>query len=73
MTERLQQVWAQVEQLDPAEQDTIAELIQQKLKELHEQQEWRKLVSSPQSLRFLDKLFAEAEAGEIEEGGWDIE
>ncbi|HEY7124837.1 MAG TPA: hypothetical protein VH540_12855 [Ktedonobacterales bacterium] len=67
MTERLRQVLEHIEQLaaqlEPAEQDVIAEALEDRLSEIAREHTWDKLVSSPASLEYLDKLFAEAEAG----------
>jgi hypothetical protein len=75
MTERLRQVLEHIEQLaaqlDSTEQDVIAGALEEKLAEIEADNAWDKLVSSPESLAYLDKLFAEAEAGEIEDGGWE--
>ena len=49
-------------------QRQIAVIIEEEL----EQREWDALVSSPKSKEFLKRLIAEAMAGEIEEGGWEV-
>lgn len=56
MTETLQRVMAQVEQLPPEQQDAIAEVIAREL----EEREWDALVAKPASQRFLARLAAEA-------------
>ncbi|MGH2562137.1 MAG: hypothetical protein ACRDJH_24010 [Thermomicrobiales bacterium] len=56
MTETLQRVVAQVEQLPPDQQDAIAEVIQRELAE----REWDAIVAKPASQRFLEELAAEA-------------
>lgn len=50
-------------------QRQIAAIIDEEL----EQREWDALVASPRSREFLRRLIADAEAGEIEEGGWGDE
>jgi hypothetical protein len=76
MTERLQQVLAKLEQLDPAQQDIIADLVEQKLEEL-EEQEWDAIVSKPNVRNALRRMAADAREqeakGETEEGGWEAE
>lgn len=66
MTERLRQVLEQIEQfaerLEPTEQDTIADLLQQKLEELADEQRWEELFNDPRSEALLDRLGAEAHA-----------
>ncbi len=58
MTETLRQAVAQVEQLTPEQQDAIAKLM---LREL-EEREWETLVGSEASLRFLQRIVADAQA-----------
>jgi len=76
MTERLQQVLAKLEHLDPDQQDIIADLVEQKLEEL-EEREWDAIVSKPNVRNALRRMAAaarEQEAkGETEEGGWEAE
>lgn len=64
------------EQLDPAEQETLAQAFLERLKELEEEREWDALVSLSESQAFLEKLSAEIDkkvaAGEFEEGGWEL-
>jgi hypothetical protein len=55
--------------LSEGAQRQIAAIIEEEL----EQQEWDALVSSPKSKEYLKRLIAEAEAGETEDGGWDVE
>jgi DnaJ-domain-containing protein 1 len=63
MTEALKEVVEQIqhlaEQLGPAEQETYAQALLERLKELEEEREWDALVSSPKSQAFLEKLSAE--------------
>ena len=80
MTEALKEVVEQIqhlaEQLGPAEQETYAQALKQKLAELEEEREWDALVSSPRSQSFLEKLSAEIDrkiaAGEFEDGSYFI-
>lgn len=80
MTEALKEVVEQIqhlaEQLGPAEQETFAHALKQKLAELEEEREWDALVSTPKSQAFLEKLSAEIDkkiaAGEFDEGGWEV-
>lgn len=60
MTELLSKAIAQLEQLTPAQQDALAELI---LLEI-EEREWDALIAAPGSDRLLARLKAEAE-GEV--------
>ena len=55
--------------LSPEAQRQIATIIEEEI----EQREWDALVSSPRSKAFLQRLIAEAEAGETEAGGWGAE
>lgn len=80
MTEALKEVVEQIqhlaEQLNPAEQETFAHALKQKLAELEEEREWDALVSTPASQAFLERLSAEIDrkiaVGEFEEGGWEV-
>jgi DnaJ-domain-containing protein 1 len=67
MTERLQHVIAQLEQLPEEDQDRIAAIIQEELDE----RAWDALVSTPESQRFLaqlaDEVRKEEAAGQTEE------
>ncbi|GEM_PF-1889104 len=75
MTERLRQVLERLErfaeQLEPPEQDSIADLLQQKLEELADEQRWEELFNDPRSEALLDRLGTEAHkehvAGRTEE------
>ena len=62
MTERLQHVIAQLEQLSEEDQDHIAAMIQKELDE----RSWDALVSTPESQRFLAQL-----ADEIRKADYD--
>ena len=56
MTETLRKAVARVEQLSPAEQDAIAEVIERALAD----RTWDALFAAPASERFLDRLVSEA-------------
>ncbi len=56
MTEALERAIAKLPSLPPADQDRLAELIE----EAYEQLEWRELVESPESLRLLERLGKQA-------------
>ncbi len=56
MTDLFKEVVAQVERLPAEQQDELAELLQREL----EEREWDALVASPESLRFLAQLAANA-------------
>ena len=60
MTETLKRAMDQVEQLSPAEQDLIAEVIERELAD----RKWEALFASPESHRFLQRLEAEARRDE---------
>ena len=59
MTEALQQIMEEVEQLDPAMQEAFVAHAREILAELEEEREWDALVNSPGSQRFLKKLIDE--------------
>ncbi len=61
MTEHLRRVLAQVEQLDPDTQETIADTIEAKLAEIAEAQ-WQAAFADPRSQAFFDELIAQADA-----------
>lgn len=73
MTEHLRHVLAQVEQLDPDDQEAIAALIEGKLAELAEEARWQDLFADPSSHAFYDELFAEAEAAEANGTARDLD
>ena len=56
MTETLRKAIDQLEQLPPAEQDAIAEVIERELAD----RKWDALFASPASERFLERLASEA-------------
>jgi len=60
-------------QISEDAQRRIADILAEEL----EQQEWDQLISSPRSKRFLAQMVAEVQAeeaaGELEDGGWDVE
>lgn len=62
MTKRLRQALERVEHLDPANQDIIAELIQQKLEEIYKQTD--AYFESSEWLAGLDKAVSEIDAGQ---------
>lgn len=62
MTKRLRQALERVEHLDPANQDIIAELIQQKLEEIYKQTD--AYFESPEWLAGLDKSVSEIDSGQ---------
>ena len=62
MTERLNQVLEQLQHLDPANQDAIADLIQRELEEIYKKVD--DYFESPEWLAGLDKAIAQIEAGQ---------
>jgi hypothetical protein len=60
MTETLKRAIDQVEQLSPAEQDLIAELIERQLADM----KWDSLFATDASQRFLQQLKSEARRAE---------
>lgn len=59
MSETLQQVIEQVQQLDPTEQELVAQRIKEILAKLEEERAWQALVNSPESLAYLTNRSAE--------------
>lgn len=59
MTEALQQIMEEVEQLDPAMQEAFVTRAREILAELEEEREWDALVNTPGSQRFLKKLITD--------------
>ncbi len=76
MTKKLRQVTEQVEQLDPAMQEIVAERFQQVLEEIAAEQRWDELFSDPRSQDVFAQLRAEAladiAAGDTEDGGFAL-
>lgn len=60
MTQRLQQLLEQVQQLEPTAQDIIAEKLAQWLEELEAEKRWNELLNDPRSEALLDRLGEEA-------------
>ncbi len=62
MTKRLRQALERLEHLDPANQDMIADLIQQKLEEIYKETD--AYFESPEWLAGLDKAVSEIDTGQ---------
>lgn len=73
MIDALRKAIELAQQQPEEEQKVIAHLI---LEELQAEQRWQELFNDPRSEALLERLAAEAiaedEAGETEEGGWEL-